>query len=88
MNADPEITGKLEFSASDWSEALQRYVVLSAKLVGGNIIGATHEFLADADESLLVKTPDGYRIDGYALRYLKESEFIPKCSLFEVTRKY
>ncbi len=74
-------TGMLCFQAV-WSDSLKRPILIHSELRGGNIIGASHELLAD---SILVKTPDGYQIDGFHLRYIGESETYPHCSLFEVS---
>lgn len=82
--ADEGVTGQLSFSFT-WSESLSRHILVGAELIGGNIVGASHEFLAD--NNILVKTPSGYQIDGHDLRYIGEAKDYPKCSLFEVAVK-
>lgn len=71
MSENLEITGKLWISTT-WSESLQRYLLTGADLIGGDVIGITHELLADVEPYLFTKVPNGFQIDGHFLEYLGE----------------
>jgi hypothetical protein len=72
MSENFEITGKLWLSTV-WSESLQRNLLTDVSLIGGgNIIGITHELLADVEPYFLTKVTNGFQIDGHFLEYLGE----------------
>lgn len=82
-----EITGKLWFSTI-WSESLQRPIINKVELIGGNVIGMSHELLSDLQSGELVRLPDGYQHYPYRMRYIGEyadGHYPPQTSLYEVT---